>query len=364
MALELFLPRRTSTDDESLAAFVTRRLGREALERIAQPMVGGIYTADPARLSLQATMPQFVDMEQRHGSLIRAMLHNHTPHYKAAAPGTSGPRYGLFLSFHQGMQTLVDRLASCLPAHTIHRQVRVSGVHWQPEVCRWRVCGINQAPIEAEALCLAIPAPQAGQLLAACAPDLATALQDIPYASTATVNMAFRRSAIAHPLHGMGFVVPAVEKRVLMACSFSSVKFTGRAPAGQVLLRAFVGGALQPEAYSLSDAAMQRAVQEDLRHLLGITGAPLYSCVSRHPQSMPQYHVGHRQRVAHIAALTQPLPGLALAGNAYYGVGIPDCIQSANTAAQTLLDYLLRRVPAPGAPSASMPAIIAGTDGC
>jgi oxygen-dependent protoporphyrinogen oxidase len=359
MALDLLLPRRTATDDEALADFVTRRLGREALERIAQPMVGGIYTADPARLSLQATMPQFAAMEQRHGSLIRAMWQNRqgTPPHSASLPGTSGPRYGLFLSLHQGMQTLTDRLLDCLPAHTVRLRTRVSGVHWQPETCRWLVRCVNQAPLEAEALCLALPAPQAGALLTERARALATALQDIPYASSATVNMAFRRSDIAHPLHGMGFVVPAIEQRTLLACSFSSVKFAGRAPAGQVLLRAFVGGALQHAAYELSDADMQRAVQEDLRQLLGITGAPLYSSVSRHPQSMPQYHVGHQQRIARIEALAQCLPGLALAGNAYHGVGIPDCIQSAAAAAQTLLAYL-SHVPAAHAPAPETPVTI------
>jgi oxygen-dependent protoporphyrinogen oxidase len=138
----------------------------------------------------------------------------------------------------------------------------------------------------------------------------------------------------------MGVVVPAIEQRVLMACSFSSVKFAGRAPEDQVLLRAFVGGALQQAQYELSDEAMLRAVCQDLRQLLGISGEPTYLSVSRHPQSMPQYHVGHLQRVARIEALASRLPGLVLAGNAYHGVGIPDCIHSGDTAAQALLAYL------------------------
>jgi oxygen-dependent protoporphyrinogen oxidase len=138
-------------------------------------------------------------------------------------------------------------------------------------------------------------------------------------------------------------VVPAIEQRLVMACSFSSIKFAGRAPEGQVLLRAFVGGALQQAAYDLSDAAIQDGVCEELRQLLGITGVPLYTSLSRHPQSMPQYHVGHRQRVAHIETLASHQPGLALAGNAYHGVGIPDCIHSATMAAQALLAYLSAR---------------------
>jgi oxygen-dependent protoporphyrinogen oxidase len=345
MALDLVIPRRTASDDESLAQFVTRRLGRETLERVAQPMVGGIYTADPAQLSLQATMPQFIDMEQRHGSLIRAMLHNRSAagQYGAAAPGTSGPRYGLFVSLQEGVQTLVEHLVACLPANTIRLHSRVNSVHWQAETARWLLHLHNQPAMEAEALCLAIPAPHAGRLLATGQPELAHLLQEIPYASSATVNLAFQRSAVAHPLHGMGFVVPAIEQRLVIACSFSSIKFAGRAPAGQVLLRAFVGGALQQAAYDLSDAAIQDAVYEELRQLLGIRGEPLYISVSRHPQSMPQYHVGQRQRVARIESLASHQPGLALAGNAYHGVGIPDCIHSATTAAQALLAYLSAR---------------------
>lgn len=342
MALDLLLPRRASPDDESLAHFVTRRLGREALVRVAQPMVGGIYTADPEQLSVQATMPQFVEMEQRHGSLMRAMLHNQrvARRHGGSAQGTSGPRYGLFVSFRQGMQTLVDRLAACLLAGTVRLHTRVSGLQRLPGTSRWLVHVQDHPALEADALCLALAAPQAGQLLADLAPELSATLQEIPYASSAIVNIAFKRADVAHPLHGMGFVVPAIEQRTLIACSFSSVKFSGRAPQDQVLLRAFVGGALQQAQYELSDAAMQHAVCQDLQQLLGITSDPTYISVSRHPQSMAQYHLGHLQRVARVEALVGRLPGLVLAGNAYHGVGIPDCIHSGDTAAQALLAYL------------------------
>jgi oxygen-dependent protoporphyrinogen oxidase len=341
MGLDLLLPRRVSPDDESLTQFVTRRLGREALERLAQPMVGGIYTADPQYLSLQATMPQFLEMEQRHGSLIRAMLRNRrTSQHGASVQDTSGPRYGLFVSFQQGMYTLVHHLAAGLPHQTVRLHARVRGLQWQPQAARWRVRVHDQPDLQADALCLALPAPQASQLLAEVDPDLSSVLRDIPYASSATVNVAYRREQVSHPLNGMGFVVPAVEQRTLMACSFSSVKFAGRAPAAFVLLRAFVGGALQPEQYERSDHAMQHAVCQDLQQLLGITGKPTHLSVSRHPHSMPQYHLGHVQRVARIEVLTSRFPGLVLAGNAYRGVGIPDCIHSGESAAQALVAYL------------------------
>jgi oxygen-dependent protoporphyrinogen oxidase len=348
LALDLFLPRRTATADESLAHFVTRRLGREALQRIAQPMVGGIYTGDPEQLSLQATLPQFLDMEQRHGSLIRALWHNQrlARQQGTAVPGTSGPRYGLFVSFQHGLQTLVDRLVACLPASTVRLYSCVRSLERRPGTSGWLVHLHDQPPLEADAVCVALPAPQAGRLFVPWNSELAAALQDIPYASSAIINVAFRRADVAHPLHGMGFVVPAIEQRTLMACSFSSVKFPGRAPQDQVLLRAFVGGALQKIHYDLTDDAMQHAVLQDLRDLLGITGAPLYLQVSRHPHSMPQYHVGHRQRVAHLEALVRHVPGLVLAGNAYHGVGIPDCIRSGDMAAQGVLSHL-KALPTP-----------------
>src|SRR5262249_44121380 len=212
MALDLVVPRRTVTEDESLAQFVTRRLGREALERMAQPMVGGIYTADPQYLSMQATMPQFVEMEQQHGSLIRAMLSKQR-RTAVSAQGTSGPRYGLFVSFRQGMQTLVDTLVEHLPAATIHVRARVQRLQYVPGTARWLVHRHQQPALEADAVCLSLPVPQAGQLLTDVESTLAAALQDIRYASSAIVNIVCKRADVAHPLHGMGFVVPAVERR-------------------------------------------------------------------------------------------------------------------------------------------------------
>ncbi len=339
MALDLVLPRRRGTDDESLAQFVTRRLGRESLERIAQPMIGGIYTADPQYLSMQATMPQFLEMERQYGSLMRAMLSKHRVAHQSTQ-GTSGPRYGLFVSFRRGMQTLVEALADRLPAETVQLHTSVSRLQYMPETQRWRVYREAQPALEADAVCLCLPASRVSRLLADVDGPLAAALQTVPYASSAILNIICRRADVAHPLNGMGFVVPAVEKAALIACSFSSVKFVGRAPQDSVLLRAFVGGALQAEQLECSDTAMQQAVYAQLQRLLGITGPPQAMSLVRHVQSMPQYHVGHLERVAEIEARVQRLPGLALAGNAYRGVGIPDAIHSADTAAQALLGYV------------------------
>ena len=175
-------------------------------------------------------------------------------------------------------------------------------------------------------------------------PGLAVGLHDIRYASSAIVTLAFDRADIAHPFNGMGFVVPAVEQRNLIACSFSSVKFAGRAPAGRVLLRAFVGGALQQEQALWPDAKLQSAVCEDLRQLLGLTGKPTLWQVSRHASAMPQYHVGHLAHVERLEAAARRWPGLALAGNAYHGVGVPDCIRSGDDAARGMVSDLFPKV--------------------
>ena len=349
MALDLVLPRRASEDDESLAAFVTRRLGREALERMAQPMLGGIYTADPRHLSMRATMPQFLDMEQRHRSLILALRYRQSQ--GSAQPGVSGARYGLFASFRHGMQTLVDALADRLPAGTVRLQTPVHRVRRAPPHLlegarggRWIVSPQACPDLEADALCLALAAPQTARLLTGLDPELATGLHDIPYASSAVVTLACDRADIAHPLNGMGFVVPAVEQRNLIACTFSSVKFAGRVPEGKVLLRAFVGGALQQEQTLWPDAKLQDAVYDDLRQLLGLTGTPTLCHVSRHPNAMPQYHVGHLERIKRLESQTRRWPGLALAGNAWHGVGVPDCIRSGDEAARGLLSTLFPKV--------------------
>jgi oxygen-dependent protoporphyrinogen oxidase len=332
MAADLVLPRRTTNGvaDESLSSFVRRRLGREALERMAQPMVGGIYTADPETLSLRATLPRFLDMERDHRSLILAMLRK-----GRAEKGTSGARYSLFLSFDRGMEVLVRALGKC----EVRLNTRVVAIERDQET---RIRTDQGDTIYADGIVLAVPAYIAGQLLAEINQPLASQLNQINYASTATINLAYRRDAIRHSLDGFGFVVPFVEKRSLIACTFSSVKFPGRAPENQVLLRAFVGGALQPDMFALDESQMLERVESDLRELLGISRKPLFAKVSKWERSMPQYEVGHLERVAAIENELAQLPNLQLAGNAYRGAGIPDCIRSGETAAERLISLITR----------------------
>lgn len=336
MGMDLVIPARDhGTDgDESLSSFVTRRFGREALERVAQPLVSGIYTADPTDLSLRATMPRFLEMEKAHRSIILAMRRER----KAAAgrgPSDSGARYSMFVSFAGGMSTLIDTLASRLPAGCIRRNAKVAGL--SREADGWRVSVEDGSNERADAVILACPAYVSAELVRPIDEPLSQELAAVRYASSATMSMAFRREQVSHPLDGFGFVVPVVEKRTLIAVTFSSVKFPGRAPDGWVLMRAFLGGAMHAQVYDMDDDRLRAGVLDDLRELVGVRGEPEFCELSRWPRSMPQYPVGHLDRVKRIEGRLSALPGLAVAGNAYGGVGIPDCVHSAEMAAERVV---------------------------
>lgn len=351
MAIEPLIPRRGGHSDESLASFVTRRLGREVLERIAQPLAGGIYTADPERLSLHATLPRFAEMEARHGSVIRGLRAAARAHEaksgKSGKPGgTSGARWSLFASLRGGIGTLVDALAQRL-GETVRRGAEVmaleriggqgGGTERQP---RWRVVIADGARIEADAVICALPAHRAAALLAPHSPELARALGAIAYASAAVVNLAYRDGDFPRAQRSFGFVVPAIERRRIIAGSFSSLKFADRAPAGTILLRAFVGGALQKELMALGDGAMVDVVREEFRALLGVSAEPLWAQVNRWPDSMPQYAVGHRGCIAEIERAAVTLSAFELAGAMLRGVGIPDCVLGGERAAQAIFTQL------------------------
>ena len=339
MALDLCIPRHRHGEEESVEHFVKRRLGTEAFTRMAQPMIGGVYTGDARHLSLKATLPQFLEMEQAHGSIIKALIRR-TRQSKAEINGTSGPRYSLFLTVEPGMQTLVDALVERLPPDSIQLGAEVNRIEQLFDGDGWCINLNNQESINTDLVCIALPAPRTATIIEKVSPELSAHLASIPYASSAAVNMAFHRKQIEHPLNGTGFVVPATEGRSILGCTFSSVKFSGRAPADEVLLRAFVGGALQPNHLLQSESEMVESVLMDLRETLGINGAPTLAIVSHHRSAMAQYHVGHLDKAARIKAQVEKLPGLALAGNAYHGIGIPDCIHSGELAAYTLLEHL------------------------
>jgi oxygen-dependent protoporphyrinogen oxidase len=331
MACDLLLP-RGGHPDESLGAFVRRRLGREALERVAQPLVAGIYTADPDELSLGATMPRFLEMERRERSVILA-LWRAARRAPAQHAGTSGARWSLFVTFAEGMEELIRLLATRLPPGAVRLKERATAV--ERDGAGWRVTTAGGAAFTGDALILAPEAHQVARLLRYVDPGLAHLLEGIPYASSATVTLAYRRADVRH-LDGFGFVVPQVEHRPVIAGTFSSVKYPGRAPEGHALLRVFIGGALNESVLEAEDAALVGIARAELGDLLGATGAPLFTRVARYPRAMPQYHVGHAVRAEAIELAVARHPGLRLAGGAYRGVGIADCVRSGEEAAEEL----------------------------
>ena len=340
MALEPLVPRRSDDGDESLASFVRRRLGREVLERVAQPLIGGIYASDPEALSLAATMPRFLEMERNHGSVIIGT--RRARKRRAQSADETGARWSLFVSIDGGMEVLVRRIEEALGSGVVHPGETVRELGWNPDTRRWRV-DTSRSGFEADAVICTLPADAAATAVTTLDPELAAELRAIPFSSTATVNLAYRRSDIAHPLDGYGFVVPHVERRKIMACTFSSVKYAGRAPEDVALLRCFAGGALQPDILDQLDETLEAQVREDLEALLGISGTPTLCRTTRYASSMPQYNVGHLNRVERIETRLRQFPTLALAGKSYRGVGIADCIASGEMAAETLVERLTPR---------------------
>jgi oxygen-dependent protoporphyrinogen oxidase len=338
MIAEPLIPRRRRRDDESLATFVRRRLGREVLERVAQPLAGGIYTADPAMLSVAATMPRFVELERRYGSLIRGL--KATSRLNRAAREASGARWSLFVSFTNGIAQLTDTLAMRL-GNSVRCRAHVTGLERQTPAARprrraWRLRLDDDLSVEADAIVCTIPAYAAAPLLRPHSETLAAMLEELEYASAATVNVAFRETDFASVPQSFGFVVPAVERRKIIAGSFSSFKYSGRAPSGMVLARVFLGGALQNNMMALDDSELLTAASEEFAALLGVKAVATLSHVRRWPRSMPQYAVGHMQRVAAIERETARLYRFALAGAFLRGVGIPDCVQSGESAAEAI----------------------------
>ena len=337
-------------DDESIAAFVARRFGREAADRLAAPLLGGIYSGDAETLSLRSTFPQLAEYERAHGSVVFGM-------FAAQVPGASHSRSRLgqlrallrwmrrgdkllpspFASFPRGMGQLVDALLSKLPEGTVRRGAEVVRLH--PPATReklWTVELAGGERLAADGVLLAAPA----RVCAGLVPDaeLSRELLAIPQGSTATVFIGLDRAGVAHPLDGSGFVVPKGQGRILAATWVSS-KWEGRAPAGKVLLRTYLGGARDPELLSTaSDAELVSLARTELERLMGHLGQPELTRVFRYVDSRPQPVTGHGARLERIRAGVRRLPRLELAGAAYDGVGIPDCIRQAETAVSRLFE--------------------------
>ncbi|WP_010584053.1 protoporphyrinogen oxidase [Schlesneria paludicola] len=352
----------TALVDESLADFARRRFGREAFERLIQPLVGGIYTADPERLSLAATMPRFLEMERDYGSLIRAVFAQKAKDRKrqkwtdgqksdslesGERSMSSGARYGLFAGLEGGMIDLVRALQSQVESRCqIRLNTRVTFVSTgniphsndvTADPGGYRLALDDDSEQNFDSVIVASTAATTAKILETLDPALSAELRDIEYASSALVVTGHRLSDIRHPLDSFGLVIPQIEHRRILAVSFSSRKFPNRAPEGHVLLRTFVGGALQPELLKLDDDQLRDLVRDELRDIFGVGGTPDFTRVYRYERAMPQYTLGHLERIARIDQRIQQRPGLELAGIAYHGVGVPDVIANAEHAAESLI---------------------------
>lgn len=338
MGMEAFVPAKTDHGDESLASFVRRRLGSELLEKIAGPLMGGIHAADPEKLSLRSTFPTFLEMERKHGSLLRAMMKR--PKHKPA-PGAKKPP--MFVSLKGGLGQLADTLVAHLRPEGLIADRSVMSV--RAEGSCYRVALNDGSTILADDVVFATPAYITADLIERADPMLAAQLRGIRYVSTATVSLGFLRSEIEHPMLGAGFIVPKSEGRRITACSWTSTKFDHRAPEDCVLLRVFIGGAHAEELAELDRTSLVALALDELRATMGITATPVVANAYRWRKANPQYELGHEQRVAEIAHTLARLPGLHLAGAAYRGSGLPDCIQSGMNAAQAIAERTKAALP-------------------
>ncbi|MCA9240369.1 MAG: protoporphyrinogen oxidase [Planctomycetales bacterium] len=339
LAAERVTPRRVEQRDESLADFARRRLGREAFERIVQPLAGGIFMGDPERLSLNACFPQFAAMEREQGSLIKATRAAR----KKRLANASGPPLSVFTAPSQGLGQLIRALASRVGSDNIKLNHRVARLERKGDV--WRLTSENgatgqQTEEDASAVIVATPAAAAAKLLSPIDQRISAILGGIEYSSCAIVQLAYPRCAVKHPLDASGLVVPHVEGRPLQACSFASVKYAGRAPDDAVVLRLFFGGALRPELMQLDEDRLLELAKQEAANLLGAAGEPHFSLLKRWDASMPQYYVGHLDRIDELERLAEIHPGLDLAGAALRGVGIPHCIHSGQQAAERAVQTL------------------------
>ena len=343
MLAEPLVPsRRVEVEDESLASFVRRRFGREVLERVAEPVMAGLYTADASRMSLRMTMPRFLDLEANEGSITR-------PLRRAAAsrarPFGHGTGRGSFVAPRLGLGSIVEALRARLPGCDIRTGCEVTGLLPSVEPGQWSVRLSGGETLTADAVVLAGPAYASAGIVRDLDPPLATDLAALPYATCATVTLSYPRDAVRGPLDTLGFFVPRTEGLPILACSFVSEKFAGRSPSGMTVLRVFLGGARAPEALDPDDAGLARSAHAVLSRVLSIDGAPALARVHRFPRSMPQFSVGDAAWVSRVAERVKAHPGLFLGGSATGAVGLPDCIRSGESAADRAAEYV-KTVPA------------------
>ena len=354
MGLDLFIPPKTDGADETLAEFIERRLGAEALDKIAEPLMSGIYNAEAERQSLLATFPRFRDIEEKHGSLIKGMLAgkkaraSHAPAANGAA-ANGRPPTSMFMSMKGGMADLVAALRAQLTGECLLETAvtRLETREWRLEnpqsPTTYTLTLDNGRILTADAIILAVPAHTAARLIGDLAPEAAAELETIRYVSTGTISLAYRRDEINHPLNGFGVVIPRSENRSINAITWTSTKFDQRAPEGYALLRVFFGGSRTPQMMDIPDGELLHQVRRELAAIMGLTAVPVFHRIYRWPQANPQYDVGHLERVAAIEAA---LPaGIHVTGSPYRGIGIPDCVHQAQETARRIVTEWTREDP-------------------
>jgi oxygen-dependent protoporphyrinogen oxidase len=336
MGMDLFIPRRRESGDETLASFVRRRLGQEALEKIAEPLLSGIHVSDPERLSLQSSFPRLMDVEHKYGSLIRGMLA--ARRMVENSNNGSRPKLPMFMTLRGGMQQLVDALADKLDSEVVHTGSHAVSLHsLNAGGPPYEVRTQEGAALRADAVVLTAPSDVSGRLLKTLDPDLAEDLMGIRYVSTAVVSLGYRPQAGLSPLNGFGFIIPKTEGRRITACTWSSTKFDHRAPQDHHLLRCFVGGPGREEMVDLDDEGLLQVIRDELADIMGLQAEPDLVRIFRWRKVNPQYDLGHIERVEQMRSRAQARGGLFLAGSSYDGVGVPDCVRQAEQAVEGAL---------------------------
>ncbi|MEW5873210.1 MAG: protoporphyrinogen oxidase [Chloroflexota bacterium] len=337
MGLDFLIPPAPLNGDESLGAFVSRRLGREAYENLIEPLMSGIYAGDGDALSLASTFPYLRDLESKYGSLARGALQMRK---QMAGKAIQGSR-SAFLTPQTGLAEIVEALVAYLETNQAALRLQAAVSKVRKDHSGYRVELEAGEVILADGVILATPAYASGAMLTELDAELAEILREIPYASTATISLAYRLADLRRELDGYGYVIPRREGRQALACTWTSTKFPHRAPDGYALLRVFVGRAGQEQTMPRETDSLVALAREELQLTLGIEAEPLISRVFIWENSMPQYNLGHPGKLARIEKHLENHPGLALAGNGYRGIGIPDCIHSGEMAMDALLPQLI-----------------------
>ena len=324
MGLEcLRRPSGAAREDRSVADFIREHYGQEAVDYLAEPLLAGVYGGDPERLSVASVLAMFTELERKYGSLSRGVLAA-----RRRMKRLEGKKPPLFQTLRGGLGSLTDALGKAAASH-------MNVVTSTAEAVERNVSGflvrLPDGPIQADALVLACQAYEAGGLLRPVDAELAELLESVPYNSSVTVSLGYDRGRFDGAQNGFGFLIPKKERQRMVACTWVGTKFPFRVPEDKVMLRCFIGGTPAED-----DETLVSLIRGEVREIMGVNAPPIFSRVSRWPRSMAQYTVGHQRRVEAIEARLKSIPGLYLAGNAYTGIGVPDCARMGKQAAEKI----------------------------